>query len=206
MLSRHRIGHNLNSFQTLSTTGTHHHGHQRQDSFEHNINNVTSGSHPPTRTSSKKGSLKKAYSRDLNTIQASNKAPIARLSSANKRSLNQTVVISDAPPAYPPQSATLATKKRSNSARKPPEPNSIKRKNSKIKENSNSRANQQQLRSQNDVDNLEIHHHQSTLTVGNDIHNFSTIVRPHHESEEDRSMPQAENDAAISGQFSIFEQ
>ena len=44
----------------------------------------------------------------------------------------------------------------------------------------------------------------STLTT-NDIHNFSTIVKPHHESEEDRSLPQAENDTAISGQFSIFD-
>ena len=176
MLSRQRgtQPHNLNSFQTLSTTGR---THLRQDSFD------------------KGKKLKKAHSRDLGKAQP----PIARLSSAKRQ--NQSVM-SDAGPSY---SAALTAKKRtnSNSARKPPESTSVRRKNTKgaaPKENSNSRAN----RTLND-DECTLTTEQSTLAV-NDVHNFSTIVKPYHDSQEDRLMPQAANDRAVSGQFSIFDQ
>lgn len=109
--------------------------------------------------------------------------------------------------------AAQLMKKRSNSARKPPEPNSIKRKNSKVKENSNSRANQQRCANDGTPEPMRHHQHQqSTFTLASEKHNFSTIVRvnEHEESSEDVGAqpvaPQASKETALSSQFSIFEQ
>ena len=47
----------------------------------------------------------------------------------------------------------------------------------------------------------------NTIVTNNDVHNFSSIVKPYHDSEQDRNqVPQAANDANISGQFSVFDQ
>ena len=128
----------------------------------------------------------------------------------------------------PPSSQTISTGKKrqtSSSARKlndtttslaSKRPSSISKQLKSVlrKENSSSRANQTL---QLDDDYIEVGllppSNMTSIDQSNvsthDVHNFSTIVRPLQDSEEDRSRENVlanEEQAAISGSFSIFDQ
>ena len=128
----------------------------------------------------------------------------------------------------PPSSQTISTNKKrqtSSSARKlndttttlaSKRPSSISKQLKSVlrKENSSSRANQT-LQLEDDYIEVGLLPPSNMTSIDqsnvstHDVHNFSTIVRPLQDSEEDRSRENVlanEEQAAISGSFSIFDQ